>query len=84
MPGLVLLGQRTAALKLFLLGFLGLYLELGLIRYLAGSVWNLGYFPNLVLIAAFMGMGWASSCTSESPGLTCFSSSNRPFAFSCS
>ena len=48
---------RSAARKLFLLGFLGLFLELALIRYLAGSIWNLGYFPNLVLIAVFMGMG---------------------------
>ena len=43
--------------KLFLLGFLTLYLELALIRYLAGSIWNLGYFPNLVLLATFVGMG---------------------------
>lgn len=32
-------------------------MELILIRYLGGHVWNLGYFPNLVLIAAFIGMG---------------------------
>jgi hypothetical protein len=43
--------------RLFLLGFLTLFLELVLIRYLAGSIWNLGYFPNLVLLAAFFGMG---------------------------
>lgn len=42
---------------LFLLGFLTLFLELFFIRYLAGSVWNLGYFPNLVLLSAFIGMG---------------------------
>jgi hypothetical protein len=42
---------------LFALGFLTLFLELVLIRYLAGSVWNLGYFPNLVLLAVFVGMG---------------------------
>jgi Spermine/spermidine synthase domain len=39
------------------LGFLMLFLELALIRYLAGSIYNLGYFPNLVLISAFIGMG---------------------------
>jgi len=39
------------------MGFLTLFLELSLIRYLAGNVWNLGYFPNLVLIATFIGMG---------------------------
>ncbi|MBN1621342.1 MAG: hypothetical protein JW871_01980 [Endomicrobiales bacterium] len=43
--------------KLFLLGFLTLLLELILIRYLAGNIWNLGYFPNLVLMAVFVGMG---------------------------
>lgn len=48
--------ERTR-LKLFSLGFLTLFLELVLIRYLAGNVWNLGYFPNLVLIAAFVGIG---------------------------
>jgi len=45
------------AAKLFSMGFLTLFLELALIRYLAGNIWNLGYFPNLVLIATFMGMG---------------------------
>jgi spermidine synthase len=48
---------RPDGRKLFLLGFLTLFLELALIRYLAGSIWNLGYFPNLVLIGAFVGMG---------------------------
>ncbi|MGH7321049.1 MAG: spermidine synthase [Candidatus Rokuibacteriota bacterium] len=45
------------AFTLFCLGFLGLFLELTLIRYLGGNVWNLGYFPNLVLVAAFVGLG---------------------------
>jgi hypothetical protein len=44
-------------LKLFLLGFLTLFLELLFIRFLAGSIWNLGYFPNIVLLSAFIGMG---------------------------
>jgi predicted membrane-bound spermidine synthase len=43
--------------KLFLLGFLTLFLELFFIRFLAASIWNLGYFPNLVLLSAFIGMG---------------------------
>lgn len=47
-------GSRVS---LFALGFLTLFLELVLIRYLAGSIWNLGYFPNLVLLAVFLGMG---------------------------
>jgi hypothetical protein len=49
--------QKLDALRLYLLGLTTLFLELVLIRYLAGSVWNLGYFPNLVLIAVFIGMG---------------------------
>jgi hypothetical protein len=39
------------------MGFLTLFLELALIRYLAGNVWNLGYFPNIVLLSVFVGMG---------------------------
>lgn len=42
---------------LFILGSLTLLLELVLIRFLAGTIWNLGYFPNLVLLAVFVGMG---------------------------
>ena len=45
------------ARRLFFLGFLTLFLELALIRYLTGNIWNLGYFPNLVLLAVFLGMG---------------------------
>ena len=56
-PGGHGVAPRPAAVSLFLLGFLTLFLELGLIRYLSGNVWNLGYFPNLVLIAVFVGMG---------------------------
>jgi len=44
-------------LRLFSLGFLTLFLELALIRYLAGTIWNLGFFPNLVLLGVFLGMG---------------------------
>ena len=44
-------------LRLMGLGFTTLFVELALIRYLAGNVWNLGYFPNIVLIAVFIGMG---------------------------
>src|SRR3954471_6679641 len=46
-----------ASVQLFFLGFLTLFLELALIRYLPGTIWNLGYFPNLVLLAVFFGMG---------------------------
>ena len=43
---------------LFALGFLTLFLQLALIRFLAGIIWNLGYFPNLVLLAGFIGHGF--------------------------
>lgn len=49
--------RAPLSFKLFSLGFLTLALELMLIRYLAGSIYNLGYFPNLVLLAVFIGMG---------------------------
>src|SRR5712691_8947065 len=49
--------SETRPHTLFLLGALTLLLELTLIRYLAGTIWNLGYFPNLVLLAVFVGMG---------------------------
>lgn len=56
--GLTFLNKISGnGVRLFFLGFLSLFLELALIRYLAGSIWNLGYFPNLVLIAAFIGLG---------------------------
>lgn len=43
--------------QLLLMGFVTLFLELALIRYLAGNIWNLGYFPNIVLLSVFVGMG---------------------------
>ena len=49
---------KSVGLRLFVLGFQVLFLELALIRYLAGYIWNLGYFPNLVLLAAFIGFGF--------------------------
>lgn len=51
------LPSYSKGFKLFLLGFITLFLELALIRYLAGNIWNLGFFPNLVLLAVFVGMG---------------------------
>lgn len=48
---------KSDSIRLFFLGFLTLFLELALIRYLAGNIWNLGYFPNLVLLGVFVGMG---------------------------
>lgn len=43
--------------RLILAGFLALFLELALIRWLPGNVLSLAYFSNLVLIASFLGLG---------------------------
>src|SRR2546425_10955781 len=50
------------AVRLFFAAFLMLFLELVLIRYLAGNVWNMRYFPNLVLMGVFIGMGLGFVC----------------------
>lgn len=44
-------------LELFLASFLALYLELVLIRWLPAKVRVLAYFPNLILLGAFLGLG---------------------------
>ncbi|MEO7702037.1 MAG: hypothetical protein ABIZ04_22650 [Opitutus sp.] len=48
--------MRTG-LELFLSSFAALLLELALIRWLPERVRVIAYFPNLVLIAAFLGLG---------------------------
>jgi spermidine synthase len=48
---------RTAALELFLASFVVLFQELAMIRWLPGQVRVLAYFPNLILISAFLGLG---------------------------
>jgi spermidine synthase len=45
------------ATKLFLVSVLLLFLELALIRYLSSEIPAVGFFKNLVLIAAFLGLG---------------------------
>ncbi len=48
---------RPRDLRLFLLVFLTLYLELALIRFASSEVHYLAYFSNLILISAFLGIG---------------------------
>ncbi len=48
---------RRALATLALLSASGLFLELALIRLVPGSVRVVGYFTNLILIAAFLGLG---------------------------
>jgi hypothetical protein len=49
--------KHAAALRLFFLAFLTLYLELALIRFTSAEVLYLGYFSNLILVAVFLGIG---------------------------
>jgi hypothetical protein len=51
------LRRHETGLRLFLVSFLILYLELSLIRFTAAEVFYLGYFSNFVLISVFLGMG---------------------------
>ena len=44
-------------LRLTLVSFLLLFLELALIRFLPSQVRMLSYFTNLVLLASFLGLG---------------------------
>ncbi len=48
---------RSATADLLLGSFLALFLELAFIRWLPAQVRVIGYFPNLILIAAFLGLG---------------------------
>ena len=49
--------MRRSSLLLLLCSFTVLFQELALIRWLPGTVRVLAYFPNLILIAAFLGLG---------------------------
>ena len=50
-------GRRRAGLELVLVSFAVLFQELTLIRWLGGQVRVLAYFPNVVLMSAFLGLG---------------------------
>ena len=49
--------SRRSGLELLAASFGALALEMALIRWLPGQVRVVSYFPNLVLIAAFLGLG---------------------------
>lgn len=51
---------RTAAVELLLASFVVLFQELALIRWLPVEIRVVAYFPNLILIAAFLGLGAGS------------------------
>src|SRR4029078_9519105 len=48
---------RRAALELMVASFVVLFQELTIIRWLPGQVRVLAYFPNLILLSAFLGLG---------------------------
>jgi spermidine synthase len=52
--------MRLAALTLFAVSFVVLFQELALIRWMGAQVRVLAYFPNLILISAFLGLGIGS------------------------
>jgi hypothetical protein len=43
--------------QLVFLSFVGLFLELGLIRWLPAHIFSIGFFSNVVLIGSFLGLG---------------------------
>jgi SAM-dependent methyltransferase len=49
--------SRRAGIELVLASFVVLFQELAFIRWLGGEVRVLAYFPNVVLISAFLGLG---------------------------
>jgi spermidine synthase len=50
-------GLSRAAIELIAASFIVLFQELILIRWMAGQVRVLAYFPNLILLSAFLGLG---------------------------
>jgi hypothetical protein len=49
--------QRGRGIRLFLLSFLMLFVELSLIRWTSSNVVYIAYFANFVLLASFLGIG---------------------------
>jgi hypothetical protein len=54
------IARRRAVAELVTLSFIVLFQELALIRWFPGQVRVLAYFPNIVLISAFLGLGIGS------------------------
>lgn len=55
-----MISRRHAVAELVALSFIVLFQELALIRWFPGQVRVLAYFPNIVLISAFLGLGIGS------------------------
>src|SRR6266550_4573303 len=62
----------TPGLTLFATSFVVLFQELALIRWIGAEVRVLAYFPNVVLISAFLGLGVGSLLARRAPSLLVF------------
>jgi hypothetical protein len=60
---------RQAGLTLFATSFVVLFQELALIRWVGAEVRVLAYFPNVVLISAFLGLGAGSLLARRAPSM---------------
>jgi hypothetical protein len=60
---------RAAAVRLFALSFLSLFLELMVIRWVPGSVRLVRYYTNLMLISSFLGIGLGVMLAERRPNL---------------
>jgi hypothetical protein len=61
--------RARSALDVALCTFAILALELGLIRWVSGQIRIIAYFANLILLAAFLGMGLGIALGRRRPGL---------------
>jgi hypothetical protein len=59
----------TPQARIVAVSFLVLYLELALIRWVAGYVHNFGYFTNFTMLAAFLGVGTGCLVTRRVPAV---------------
>lgn len=50
--------QRKDSIELVIAGFLVLFLELAVMRWLPSNIFSLAYFSNIVLISSFLGLGF--------------------------
>lgn len=57
--------KRENEISLIIASFLGLFLELMLIRWLPANVLSIAYFSNIVLISAFLGLGLGCALASK-------------------
>src|SRR3989344_2109133 len=51
---------KSQHVRLFLISFLILFLELAVIRYIPSQVRYVGFFSNIILLGAFVGIGWGT------------------------